>query len=219
MGYIDPQDRARQREEALREAHNEELGVQRAALVDRDVRGRGMFVDERRHYVDELVRVDLNATKGYVPPHELEAAKAEVWAVLEPIIYEKPDRPLSVSAVKELVAGVQRGPVSEARRGQLVDYITATRTKVFETKASKTAELSALNQEMVKQRPRLNAFCNRTGAGDSVPLIREMLAESAERAPLKATTSARPFRALLGPAPGPAVGPAPGTVWPVLVRK
>jgi hypothetical protein len=186
--YRDPQDAAAERQEAARLEVNEEMAQRRAELVDLDVRGRGLFQDERRAYLNELVRVDLNAAQGYVRPGEIQAAQDAVWAALKPIIYEVPDRPLSVDAVKELVAGIQRGPVSEARRGQLVDFITSTRTKVFETKASKTAELTALNAEVPKKRPLLNALCKATGAGDSVPLVREMLAESA----------ARPFSSLLG---------------------
>src|SRR5690349_18840823 len=123
------------------------------ASDEEPVLGASLYGDERRAYVDQLVKTDLDASKGYVRPGELKEAQDQAWAELEPIINEIPGRPLSVAAVKELVAGVARGSVTEERRGQLIDLITSARTRVFETKASKTAELAVMNAEIAKERP------------------------------------------------------------------
>ena len=220
MAYVDAQDLAAKRQRKA-DAEATERSAERAAEIrDRDERGRALFKSEQRCYLDQLVQADLNAAQGYVGPHELKAAQEEAWAQLEPIINEVPGRPLSVDAVKAIVAGVRRGPVSGERVGELIDMIVETRSKVYQTKASRTAELSAMNAEVAKERPKLNALLRATGAGNSVPLAREMLAESADRsaASARSATAAKPFDGRLQ-APTPTVTTDPGTLWPLRVVK
>ena len=216
--YVDAQDAAREREERIRESQAKAGAAKVEDMNARNIAGQGLFMDERRAYVNELVRVDLNTVQGHVTPHDLAVAQAEAWEALGPIIYEVPDRPLSVDAVKAIVAGLQRGQVSTERRGQLIDLITSTRSKVYQTRASKTQDLVNMNADVAKTRPALNALLKATGAGDSVPLARELLSESAAQATAsqRARTAARPFGVKL-PAPvSTRPAPPPGKLWPIL---
>jgi hypothetical protein len=154
----------------------------RQAQSQRQVRGLGLFKDPRRAIVDNLVKVQMEQARGgHVPPAELAAAQDARWAQVEPVVYEDPKRPLSVEATKEVVAAMERGHATEAGVQQRIDLIVSGRTPVYETKASKTDELVAMNADVAKLRPKLNALGKETGVGNSVPLAREMLAESAER--------------------------------------
>jgi hypothetical protein len=190
--YIDPQDVNRDRQARVRAEQDVDLAQKRTEVATRDVRLRGMFKDERRVWLDSQVQADLTTAQGHVAPPDLKAAQDEAWSVLEPVIFEVKDRPLSLAAVKEIVSGLQRGSVTEERKAQLMDLLASVRSKVFETKATKLTELVAMNAQLAKERPGLNALLAATGAGNSVPLARELLAEAAEREQKR-----RPFASLL----------------------
>lgn len=156
--------------------------------------GSRLFRDARRSYTDDLVRVELEQARGgHVPPGVLKEAQDALWRRLQPVLDEVPDKPLSVEATKEIVSGMQRGKSSDSRVAELVELVTNTRTAVYETVSAKRQELTDLNQALPKERPLLNALLKSTGAGNSVPLARELLAEQ------EASESPRPSRSILGP--------------------
>lgn len=194
MGYVDIQDVNRERQAHVRKEQDAKSAERHAETVERDVRMRGMFKDPCRAWLDEQVRVDLEAAAGLPSPPELAAAQQEAWTALAPVINEIPGQPLSLNAVKELVIGIQRGHVSEARKGQLIDLLLSTRSKVYQTTATETAKLAAMNEDLAKARPKLNELLKATGAGNSIPLARELLAEAAEQAQKR-----RPFASLVRP--------------------
>lgn len=218
MAYIDAQDLARERAAQIRQeqkaAHTERV----AELNDLQQRGRGLFKDPARLALDQLVKADLETHGGYHRPADIAEAQEEAWAALRPIIHEVQGKPLSTAALKEIVGGVRRGKVSDERVDQLVDLIVSGRTGVYETKAARTAELAAMNRDLAKERPLLNALLKATGAGNSVALARELLAERAETtvAAQRAATASRPFAGLVERPPGVGVAPPAGKLWPLL---
>jgi hypothetical protein len=179
--YQSRQDRAIAREADAKAEMDAKQAERRAEYTGSREVGRGLFKDPRRAHVDELVRARLNRQQGHVAPNPLKAAQDKAWAKLEPLVNEIPGRPLSINVVKAVVAAAERGPVSAERGEQLIDFIVAGRTKGYETKADVIAKLERMNAYVAKERPLLNAFCKETGAGDSVPLALELLAESADR--------------------------------------
>jgi hypothetical protein len=175
MGYIDPQDRARQREEAAREVQDEALDKRRAELAEAGVRHRGIYRDERIVHLDDMVRVEMNNRHGHVSPHELAAAQERAREVFQPILTESPNMPLD--QFKEIVSGINRPKLTADAVDARAQMLTETRTKVYETKGDRKAALAAVNKDLARDKPILNGLLKSTGAGNSVPLARSLMGE------------------------------------------